>query len=118
MKTYYTYIISNKSRRIYTGITSDLRRRIYQHKHKIFENSFTARYNFDTLVYFEHHSHPMAAIRREKKIKGWGREKKLQMILATNPNWADRSAEWQQDESWQSIPGAMPAQVYRKRNGV
>jgi putative endonuclease len=115
MKTYYVYIISNKSRRLYVGITSDLARRVFQHKHKTFENSFTARYNFDMLVHFECHSRPTLAIMREKEIKGWRREKKLRLILASNPHWADLSAEWQGDESWQSMPGVMPPQVYRRR---
>jgi putative endonuclease len=113
MKTYFTYIVSNKSRRIYVGVTNDLPRRAFEHKHKIFKSSFTAKYNFDMLVYFECHSRPTAAIRRETQIKGWRREKKLKLILSMNPDWADLSAEWCEDESWQSIPGAMPAKVYR-----
>ena len=114
MKPYIVYIMSNKSRRLYTGITSDLSQRVYQHKHKTFRDSFTARYSFDMLVYFECHTRPTVAIRREKEIKGWRREKKLRLILARNPHWADLSAEWQEDESWQRMEGMMPRPVYKQ----
>src|SRR5262245_1885409 len=92
MKTYFVYIMSNKSRRLYTGITSTLGQRVYQHKNKVLPG-FTARYKFDILVRFEEYSHVMDAIAREKEIKSWRREKKLKLILAENPDWADLSAE-------------------------
>jgi putative endonuclease len=81
MKSYFVYIMSNKSRRLYTGITSTLGQRVYQHKNKVLPG-FTARYKFDMLVYFEEYSHVMDAIAREKEIKRWRREKKLKLILA------------------------------------
>jgi len=58
------------------------------------------------LVYFERFSDPLQAIEREKEIKGWRREKKLELIASINPSWADLSAEWREDESWKSLPDA------------
>src|SRR5947209_13908651 len=103
---YFVYIMSNKSRRLYVGFTSELPQRVFQHKTKWFENSFTARYNFDMLVYFESHSDPNDGIQREKEIKGWRREKKLKLILSMNPDWADLSAAWREDERWEGLPDA------------
>ena len=87
--------MSNKSRRLYVGITSRLIQRIFEHKNKVLPG-FTARYNFDVLVYYEEFSRVTDAIAREKEIKAWRREKKLKLILAENPDWADLSAEWRQ----------------------
>jgi putative endonuclease len=115
-KTYFTYIMSNKSRRLYVGATSELQARVFKHKNKWYEGSFTARYRFDMLVYFETYAHPSEAIEREKEIKGWRREKKLRLILAVNPDWADLSAEWKDDESWQAIPEARSRPVLRPRS--
>ncbi|HEX7960803.1 MAG TPA: GIY-YIG nuclease family protein, partial [Terriglobales bacterium] len=89
MIAYFVYIISNKSRRLYIGITSHLPVRILQHKFKVFPDSFTARYNFDILVYFEQFYDPYRAIARETEIKKWRREKKLKLIAEINPHWAD-----------------------------
>lgn len=114
-KTYFTYIMSNKSRRVYVGSTSELQVRIWKHKNGWYEDSFTARYNFDMLVYFEAFARPGEAIEREGEIKGWRREKKLRLVLKANPDWADLSAEWKEDESWQSIPEAKPRPVLRRR---
>ncbi len=96
---YYVYIMSNKSRRLYTGVTNDVRNRAYQHKHKLIEG-FTSRYSFDMLVYYERFSTIHAAIAREKEIKGWTRAKKLALVERENPLWADLSAGWYpQDEA-------------------
>jgi len=102
MKQYFVYIMSNKSRRLYVGITSKLFGRIFDHKNKIIPG-FTSRYKFDMLVYYEEYSQVMSAIAREKEIKGWRREKKLKLILADNPDWADLSAEWEEDPSWKAL---------------
>ncbi|MGZ4855365.1 MAG: GIY-YIG nuclease family protein [Candidatus Angelobacter sp.] len=102
MKQYFVYIMSNKSRRLYVGITSKLFKRVFEHKNKILPG-FTARYRFDVLVYFEEYSQVMTAIAREKEIKAWRREKKLKLILADNPDWVDLSAEWEDDPSWKAI---------------
>jgi putative endonuclease len=102
MKQYFVYIMSNKSRRLYVGITSMLIKRVFQHKNKVFPG-FTARYQFDMLVHYEEYSQVASAIVREKEIKGWRREKKLKLILANNPCWADLSAEWEEDPAWKAI---------------
>ena len=116
-KTYYIYIMSNKSRRVYVGVTSELQGRVFKHKKGWYEGSFTARYNFDILVYFETFSDPGEAITREKEIKRWRREKKLRLILKANPDWADLSAIWKEDESWHAIPEAKSKAVLRRRKG-
>jgi putative endonuclease len=78
---------------LYTGITSDLRRRVYQHKHRLIPG-FTADYAVDRLVYFESTSHIRAAIERERQIKSWRREKKLRLIESVNAGWLDLAAGW------------------------
>ena len=87
---YYVYILSNSNRNvIYTGVTNDLRRRVYEHKHHFDRSSFTSRYNVDHLVYFETTSDINAAIEREKQIKGWNRKRKNKLVESRNPNWVD-----------------------------
>ena len=87
---YYVYILSNKNKNvIYTGVTNDLVRRVYGHKHHFDKNSFTAQYNVDQLVYFEETTNIEAAIAREKQIKGWNRKRKNKLIESRNPNWND-----------------------------
>ena len=73
---------------LYTGITSDLIKRIYQHKNKIIKG-FSKRYNLEKLVYFEAFGDPESAIRREKQIKAGPRQKKLDLINRMNPDWND-----------------------------
>ncbi len=92
-KTYWVYIMSNKSRVLYTGVTNSLQYRVYQHKRKVV-SGFTRRYNVTQLVYFETTHDIRAAIRREKHIKGWLRKKKVALIRSVNPRWEDLSAEW------------------------
>ena len=88
--TYYVYILSNPTNVVlYTGITSDLVRRVWQHREEIDPNSFTARYHVHKLVYFEETSDVYAAISREKQIKGWVRAKKNALIHQANPEWDD-----------------------------
>lgn len=115
--TYFTYIMSNKSRRVYVGSTSELQVRVSKHRKGWYEGSFTSRYCFDMLVYFETYSNRGDALAREKEIKGWRRQKKLRLVLKANPDWADLSAEWKEDESWQAIPEAKPRPVLRRRQG-
>ncbi len=103
MKQYFVYIMSNKSRRLYIGITSRLRKRVFQHKNRLLPG-FTSRYTFDMLVYFEEFSEVVSAISREKYLKGWTREKKLRLILSENPDWEDLSLEWFENPLWMSIP--------------
>ena len=87
---YYVYILTNSNKNVlYTGITNDLRRRVYEHKHHLDKGSFTARYNIENLVYYEVTSDVEAAIEREKQIKGWNRKHKNKLIESKNPNWMD-----------------------------
>ncbi|HEX5315092.1 MAG TPA: GIY-YIG nuclease family protein [Candidatus Kapabacteria bacterium] len=84
MKNYYVYIIASKRLVLYIGITNDLQRRIYEHKHGIYEG-FTKQYNVDRLIYFECFSKIEEAIAKEKQLKNWNREKKLWLIKMQNP---------------------------------
>lgn len=90
MKQYYVYIMASRSRRLYTGVTNNLSRRVQEHKQKL-KSSFTNRYNMTMLVYFEKTNDIRAAIAREKRIKGWLRKRKLALVESTNPNWNDLS---------------------------
>lgn len=91
---YYVYIATNKRNTVlYTGVTSDISRRIYEHKNKLDNNSFTARYNIDKLVYYELFEDVEEAISREKQIKGGSRKKKNILIERANPVWRDLSDE-------------------------
>lgn len=86
---YYVYIVTNKSNGVlYTGITGDLKRRIYEHKNEEIDG-FTKRYHVNKLVYYETFSSPQSAIKREKQIKKWVREKKIKLIETFNPEWQD-----------------------------
>ena len=92
-KEYYIYILTNRSRTLYTGVTNNLMRRVYEHKHKLIRG-FTSRYNIQYLVYYESSSSIYSAIEREKQIKGLLRAKKIALIDALNPEWKDLSEEW------------------------
>jgi putative endonuclease len=92
---YYVYLLTNwNNKLIYVGMTNDLQRRLYEHKHKSVPG-FTSRYNVNKLVYFEHTTDVLEAIAREKEIKRWRREKKNRLVESMNPEWKDLSAEWQ-----------------------
>ena len=92
MNQYYVYILANRSRTLYTGVTNNLIRRIYEHKQKLIAG-FTQKYNIDRLVYYEETSDIKAAITREKQIKGWLRAKKIALIESMNPEWKDLSVD-------------------------
>ena len=89
---YYVYIVSNRSRTIYIGVTSDLEKRVAEHKEGLIPG-FTARYGVNRLVYFEEFASINDAIEREKKLKGWLLAKKVALIESMNPTWADLAAE-------------------------
>ncbi len=94
-KTYHIYLMSNRYRTvIYTGKTSDLLKRVTEHKKKLLPKSFTARYNVDRLVYFEGFETNDQAIQRERQIKAGSRQKKIDLIEQYNPKWEDLSAGW------------------------
>jgi len=89
MKTYYIYILSNKRNgTLYVGVTNDLKRRVYQHKNELVDG-FTKEYGLKTLVYFEQTSSIEEALKREKLLKRWKRNWKLNLIEKLNPNWKD-----------------------------
>ena len=85
---YWVYIATNGSKTLYTGVTNDLERRMFEHRNSMVPG-FTSKYRIDRLVYFETTSDVRAAIAREKQIKGLLREKKLALIEAANPSWTD-----------------------------
>lgn len=91
---YYVYIMSNYNNKVlYTGITNNLERRVYEHKNKIFKG-FTSKYNINKLLYFDYTEDVISAISREKQIKGWSRQKKNELIESTNPQWKDLSIDF------------------------
>lgn len=88
---YYIYIVSNHKNNIfYIGVTNDLKRRAYEHKHKMLDG-FTKKYNLGKLVYFEAFKDVSRAIEREKQLKKWSRIKKISLIETQNPEWLDFS---------------------------
>ena len=89
---YYVYILASLSRTLYVGVTNDLARRVYEHKTRR-HDGFTARYNVNRLVHYEHATDAQAAIARETQIKKWSRKKKVALIEATNAKWIDLSDE-------------------------
>ncbi len=93
MKHYYVYIMTSPTGTLYTGMTNNLQRRVYEHKHKLIDG-FTRQYNVTRLVYFEETDDVQAALTREKQIKGWVRRKKIEVIKSVNPKWVDLSEEW------------------------
>ncbi|MFA5555026.1 MAG: GIY-YIG nuclease family protein [Phycisphaerae bacterium] len=89
-KQYYVYIMTNYSGTLYTGVTNNLKVRTHQHKTKVCRG-FTAKYNINKLVHFEIFGDVYSAIAREKSIKGWLRQKKIDLINQNNPDWDDLS---------------------------
>jgi putative endonuclease len=94
MKHYYVYIMTNRSKTLYTGVTNNLQRRLYEHQHHLV-TGFTSKYQITHLVYFEETSDVNAALAREKHIKGGLRAKKVALIESINPDWRDLSEAWQ-----------------------
>ena len=92
-KTYYVYLLASKSRRLDVGVSSNLERRLYEHKNKLVDG-FTKAYRIDRLVFFESTNDVRVALEREKEIKNWRREKKIVLLETMNPVWADLSEEW------------------------
>ena len=92
MKSYVYILFNKKNGTLYTGITADLKKRIYQHKNKIYEG-FTSKYDVTKLGYYEVYNDIKAAIEREKQIKGGSRKKKILLIEILNPEWKDLTIE-------------------------
>ena len=90
----YVYILTNAAHTVlYIGVTSNLPRRLYEHKHELVDG-FTKTYHVHELMYAEPYSDIRTAIAREKQLKNWGRQKKNNLITENNPDWIDLSADW------------------------
>jgi putative endonuclease len=90
---FWVYIMASRSLQLYIGMTNNFTGRVAEHKSHP-PGTFTARYNIDRLVYFEHFQYVNNAIAREKELKDWNRAKKLALIATTNPTWLDLSEAW------------------------
>ncbi|WP_436515221.1 GIY-YIG nuclease family protein [Ekhidna sp. To15] len=94
-KEYYVYILTNHSRTVlYTGMTNDIERRVFEHKQKLNPKSFSSKYQVSLLMWFETHNDANEAIKREKLIKRWKRTWKVELIKKENPEWIDLSRDW------------------------
>ena len=92
---YYVYFLTNRSNSVlYVGVTNNLQRRLYEHKHEL-ADGFTKRYHVHKLVYFETTTDVKAAIGREKQIKSWSRARKNSLVETMNPKWEDLSLNWE-----------------------
>ena len=92
---YYVYIVASRSRVLYIGVTSNLQRRVSEHRTGTYPG-FTSKYRCHRLVWFESYVTVTLAIAREKQLKDWARLKKVTLIERENPTWDDLSLEWQQ----------------------
>ena len=91
---YYLYILSNKKNgTLYVGVSNNLERRMFEHKHKLVEG-FTKKYGLTCLIYFEVFPYVNDAIKREKNIKKWKRQWKINLIEEENPDWEDLAKDW------------------------
>jgi putative endonuclease len=89
LRTYFVYILASDTRELYIGVTSDLERRLAEHRQHWDVSSYSSRHHTSRLVYFESTSDPSAAIRREKRLKRLSRQRKLRLVERENPNWRD-----------------------------
>jgi putative endonuclease len=92
-RLYSVYIMASRTGVLYTGITSDLPHRVYEHKTGIYDG-FTKKYKCHRLVYYEQYDSVYAAIGREKQLKAWTRAKKIALIESVNPRWSDLGESW------------------------
>ena len=97
---YYVYILTNRSKILYIGVTGNLRRRVWQHK-RGWGSEFCRHYKIDRLVYYESFDDVIKALNREKQLKGLQRIKKIQLVVSMNPTWRDLSAEWYDRHAYQ-----------------
>ena len=108
MKNCWVYILSNKSKTLYIGVTGNLQGRVYEHKQKLIDG-FTKKYNLTSLVYFETFNNMQDAIQREKQLKNWHREWKINLIESINPDWKDLSEDFNSDLA-KSLPSGRQVQ--------
>ncbi len=98
MKTYYVYILTNQARgTLYVGVSNSIERRYFEHLMKVNQQSFVSKYNLDRLVYFEETNEVVAAIAREKQLKNWRRQWKINLIESKNPEWQNLSRLYRMD---------------------
>jgi putative endonuclease len=90
---FYVYIMASRSHDLYVGFTNNIFRRASEHR-AARPGTYTARYNINRLIYYEHFTYVLNAIAREKELKDWNREKKLALIETANPTWQDLAADW------------------------
>jgi putative endonuclease len=102
---FHVYLLSSRSRNLYTGFTGDLVRRVWQHKTRQIVG-FTSRYNITRLVYSEEYDTAADAIAREQQIKAWTRAKRVELIEGINPTWDDLSKGWYEPKVQKQIPRA------------
>jgi putative endonuclease len=92
-RAYFVYILASKSGVLYVGSTSDLARRVYQHRHGLLPG-FTQQYNVNRLVWYDVAPNSRAMVEMEREVKSWRREKKVRLIETTNPGWHDLAVDW------------------------
>ena len=112
-RLYYVYIVGSRTRNLYTGITNNLERRVYEHKRGLVPG-FTRKYRVNRLMYFEVFHDVRAAIEREKQIKSWTRAKRIALLESQNPTWGDLAAEW--DARWKRVERSLKRAEMQKRN--
>ena len=100
-RTYFTYIMGSLSGTLYIGVTSNIEKRVFQHRYHLTEG-FTDKYDVSRLLYCESYDDVYKAIAREKQLKGWSRAKKTVLIEAVNPHWLDLAKDWY---PWMEKPG-------------
>ena len=102
-KIYYVYILTNhKNKTLYIGLTNDIERRIYEHKNELVEG-FSKRYKLKKLLYYEEFEYIRDALNREKQLKNWHREWKINLIKDANPGFCDLAEEWYNEDTGKSI---------------
>src|SRR5271170_4460660 len=92
-RCYFTYVVCSNTGTLYIGMCNNIERRMWEHKSGEFEG-FASKYHCNRLVYFERFDEVIDAINREKQLKGWRRQKKIALIEAVNPRWADLAEKW------------------------
>jgi len=110
----FVYIVASRSRTLYIGVTSDLFKRVWQHKNGTF-GGFTSKYRITRLVYYEEFVLITDAIAREKQLKGWSRSKRLWLINRQNPTWIDLAADWYHSASVPPKRNAGPSTMPQPR---
>jgi|SRR5436190_6532303 len=105
MRQFCVYILASRSRRLYVGVTSNLLRRVAQHRDGLC--TFTARYRISRLVYFECSANVLGAITREKQIKAWRRAKRVALVESSNPTWNDLAAAWLPETKRKADPSSL-----------